>query len=121
MSEITSEDFANFKSEVLSLLGTITQKVDRLLDPESGVFAKINTVDRKAEKAHDRLDTFLISYDKVKVQVYGNESALSLREELRLLIEHKEKISKIFMRVFWTISTPILAGVGYLIWNALSN
>ena len=121
MSEITSEDFANFKSEVLSLLGNITAKVDRLLDPESGVFAKINIVDRKADKAHDRLDTLGTSYEKMKVQVYGNDNALSMREEVRLLNEHRTKVSSIVTRVAWTISTPILAGIGYLIWSALNN
>lgn len=117
--EVTQQEFQSFKTELAEYFKEINRKMDRLLDPESGVFAKIQQVNAKADKAHSRIDAIDASHTKVKEIVYGIGDGVGVREDIRELKEHRTNTVKILSRIGWTIVTPIGAGIGYLIWTAL--
>lgn len=116
--EVTQVEFESLKSEISNYFQELNRKMDRLLDPESGVFAKIQNLDAKSDKAHERLDAFGDSYAKVKDIIYGN-GVPGIREQIRDLTHHRDRTVKVLVRIGWTISTPILGGLGYLLWSIL--
>ncbi len=118
---ITKTEFEAFKADITAGIKALNDKFDKLLDPKTGIFSEIQNIKVATKRAHERLDECNESQDRIKLHIYGENGRGGLLDKMEDAEKTLSGWKTNFKWAIGLIATPMLLGIGALIWTAISG
>jgi len=118
---ITKAEFQSFKSDISTGIRALNEKLDKLLDPQTGVFAEIQNIRTANKRAHERIDGLDNENKKIKIHIYGENGRGGVLDKIDDAENTLLGWKTTFKWAMGLLATPILLGIGALIWAAITG
>lgn len=109
-TSITKSEFDVFKNLVTNEFAELNKKVDKIIDPQNGIFRSVDHIDQTAKRAHERIDEKGEEIKQLSICIHGNPA--DGRQGMKTKINEFDEFMKTSKKIIWKIITPILALLG---------
>jgi len=122
MMTVSKDEFNRFEVDLKELLdlkfdyvteqvNELNKKMDGVIKFEQNSSKELAQINRKAEKAHSRIDDMVIAFKDDHVLLHGEKDQPGMVDDVRILKQSREGVLKYVRRAAYAAITVLVAGL----------